>query len=110
MDFKMLGPGFAAEVTGVDPTRPIASAQADELRALLDRHELLVFRGATGLAPTMHVSFVNIFCSVWDERQDKSQTAYVSNVIGSFPMGRLLFHQDYAFTPWPHRVQSLYAE
>src|SRR5262249_16036744 len=36
--------------------------------------------------------------------------AYVSNVIGVFPTGRLLFHQDFAFTPWPHRVQSLYAE
>jgi taurine dioxygenase len=106
---SQLGPGYAAEVRGVDPAREIGDGTAKALRDLLDRHQLLVFRDAE-LDAGAQIRFIGIFCKVWDERQDKSSHSYVSNVVGNFPQGRLLFHQDYAFTAWPHRVQSLYAE
>jgi alpha-ketoglutarate-dependent taurine dioxygenase len=109
MQTKLLGPGFAVEVSGIDPSRPASDAQAAELRALLDEHELLVLR-APGLDADAHVAFMSLFGPVYDEYQDKSGLSYVSNVIGAFPNGRLLFHQDFAFTPYPHRVQSLYAQ
>ena len=35
MQTKMLGPGFAVEVTGIDPSRAASDAEAAELRALL---------------------------------------------------------------------------
>jgi taurine dioxygenase len=108
MQAKMLGPGFAVEVIGIDASRPISGAQGAELRSLLDQHELLVLR-CPGLETAAHVSFVGLFGPVYDEAQDDSGMSYVSNVIGVFPRGRLLFHQDFAFTPFPHRVQSLYA-
>jgi taurine dioxygenase len=109
MQTKMLGPGFAVEVTGIDPSRPVSASEAEKLRSLLDRHELLVLR-APELEPAAHVSFMGLFGPVYDEYRDNSGLSYVSNVVGAFPNGRLLFHQDFAFTPYPHRVQSLYAQ
>jgi taurine dioxygenase len=104
-----LGPGFAVEVTGIDPASPVSEADADQLRALLDQHGLLVLR-RPGLSAADHLRFVGLFGAIYDEARDESGMSYVSNVIGVFPTGRLLFHQDFAFTPYPHPVQSLYAE
>ncbi|MEJ5977002.1 TauD/TfdA family dioxygenase [Novosphingobium sp. PS1R-30] len=107
METKMLGPGFAVEVTGIDPRE--ATAGAAELRALLDAYGLLVLR-CPDLSADDHLAFVGLFGRIYDEARDKSGLSHVSNVFGSFPTGRLLFHQDFAFTPNPHPVQSLYAE
>lgn len=109
MEIQPLGPGFAVEVGGIDPARPISSSQADELRALLDAYGLLVLR-CPGLDPEAHLRFVGLFGPIFDEARDASGLSHVSNVIGKFPSGRLLFHQDFAFTQHPHPVQSLYAE
>jgi taurine dioxygenase len=104
-----LGPGFAVEVSGIDPSLPVSEADAVSLRALLDKHQLLVLR-CPGLDAAAHISFVGQFGPIYDEARDSSSYSLVSNVVGSFPNGRLLFHQDFAFTPSPHRVQSLYAQ
>jgi taurine dioxygenase len=109
MRATLLGPGFAAEISEVDPAGPWPEASAAQLRALLDEHGLLVLR-APGLSAADHVAFLKLFGPIFDEARDKSGMSHVSNVIGVFPNGRLLFHQDYAFTPSPHAVQSLYAE
>jgi taurine dioxygenase len=109
MQTRRLGPGFAVEVIGVDPSRTVCQAEAVALRALLDEHELLVFR-APLLDAKAHVEFMALFGPIYDEARDESGLSYVSNVVGTFPNGRLLFHQDFAFTPYPHRVQSLYGE
>lgn len=108
MRTKMLGPGFAVEVTEVDPRSP-TDAEAAELRALLDEQGLLVLR-CPDLNAADHLAFVGLFGRIYDEARDRSGLSHVSNVFGSFPTGRLLFHQDFAFTPHPHPVQSLYAE
>lgn len=109
MKTNTLGPGFAAEVTGVDPSSPLSDSDAEQLRSLLDEHGLLVLR-CPGLDAAAHLRFVSVFGPIYDEARDSSGLSHVSNVFGSFPTGRLLFHQDFAFTPHPHPVQSLYAE
>lgn len=109
MKANTLGPGFAAEVTGVDPSLPQSDADAEQLRSLLDEHGLLVLR-CPGLDAAAQLRFVGLFGSIYDEARDSSGLSHVSNVFGAFPTGRLLFHQDFAFTPIPHPVQSLYAE
>lgn len=109
MRTTMLGPGFAVEVTGIDPAFPVSDADAGQLRSLLDEHGLLVLRHP-GLDPADHLRFVGLFGPIYDEARDNSGLSHVSNVFGKFPTGRLLFHQDFAFTPHPHPVQSLYAE
>lgn len=109
MQTRMLGPGFAIEVGGVDARSPISDAAAGELRSLLDLHGLLVLR-CPGLEAAEHLRFIGLFGRIYDEARDSSGLSHVSNVFGRFPTGRLLFHQDFAFTPHPHPVQSLYAE
>lgn len=109
MQTRSLGPGFAVEVTGINPGRPVAEDEAAALRALLDAHELLVLR-APQLDAAAQVEFLALFGPIYDEGRDNSGLSYVSNVVGVFPNGRLLFHQDFAFTPYPHRVQSLYGQ
>lgn len=104
-----LGPGFAVEVTGIDPASAVSEPEAEQLRSLLDEHGLLVLR-CPGLSPADHLRFVGLFGPIYDEARDATGMSHVSNVIGVFPTGRLLFHQDFAFTPHPHPVQSLYAE
>lgn len=106
---QLLGPGFAVEVAGIDARSLLAEADAETLRALLDEHGLLVLR-AEGLTADEHLRFVGLFGRIYDEARNSSGLSHVSNVFGSFPTGRLLFHQDFAFTPHPHPVQSLYAE
>jgi taurine dioxygenase len=107
METKMVGPGFGMEVTGVEPSQPVAEAEARELRALLDEHGLLVLR-CPGLDAEAHARFLGVFGSVFNEVGNGQN--YVSNVIGEFPTGRLRFHQDYIGTPYPLEMQSLYAE
>jgi taurine dioxygenase len=109
MQTRMLGPGFAVEVIGVDASQTLSATDAEALRSLLDEHELIVLR-CPDLDIAAHLRFVEIFGPIYDEYRDNSGHSQVSNVVGNFPSGRLLFHQDFAFTPYPHRVQSLYAE
>lgn len=109
MRATIMGPGFAAEISDIDPTGPWPESAAAQLRALLDEHGLLVLR-APGLSAEDHLRFVRLFGPIFDEARDNSGMSLVSNVVGVFPTGRLLFHQDFAFTPHPHPVQSLYAE
>jgi taurine dioxygenase len=109
MHASVLGPGFAAEISEIDPADTLSTVDAAQLRTLLDEHGLLVLR-APDLSPADHVRFLRLFGEVFDEARDNSGLSHVSNVKGVFPTGRLLFHQDFAFTPHPHQVQSLYAE
>ena len=105
MRATMLGPGFAAEVSGVDPSSALSKDDAAQLRSLLDEHGLLVLR-SPGLDSAAHIRFVGLFGPIYDEARDSSGLSHVSNVFGSFPTGRLLFHQDFAFTPNPHPVTA----
>lgn len=53
-------PGFGAELSGVDISRPLADADTRAIRRAIDDHAVLVFRN-TGLDDAGHVAFSRIF-------------------------------------------------
>jgi alpha-ketoglutarate-dependent 2,4-dichlorophenoxyacetate dioxygenase len=56
LEAKAVGPSFAAEVTGVDFSRPLDSATVAEIVAAMDRYAVCVFRG-TALDDDSHIAF-----------------------------------------------------
>lgn len=102
---------FGAEVHGYEPTTEPDPDAAQALRSLLDVHKILLFRGAA-FGPAEQVALMGAFGQVIDEYQLGRKWMALSNVdpdSATFPSTRLLFHQDYVFTPWPYPVLSLYA-
>jgi taurine dioxygenase len=99
--------GIGAEVAGVDIRR--LPEQADELRGILDRHQLILLRGQT-LEPAEHIAFAGVFGTVADERQDGDRHALLTNTNEkAAPLNALEWHADYAFTPYQYTTISLYA-
>jgi len=56
LEAKAVGPSFAAEVTGVDFSRPLDSSAVAEIVAAMDRYAVCVFRG-TALNDDSHIAF-----------------------------------------------------
>jgi alpha-ketoglutarate-dependent 2,4-dichlorophenoxyacetate dioxygenase len=56
LEAKAVGPSFAAEVTGVDFSRPLDSSRVAEIVAAMDRYAVCVFR-ATALNDDSHIAF-----------------------------------------------------
>jgi alpha-ketoglutarate-dependent 2,4-dichlorophenoxyacetate dioxygenase len=56
LEAKAVGPSFAAEVTGVDFSRPLNSITVAEIVAAMDRYAVCVFRG-TALNDDSHIAF-----------------------------------------------------
>jgi alpha-ketoglutarate-dependent 2,4-dichlorophenoxyacetate dioxygenase len=54
--FKQVGPGFAAEVEGLDLTQPLSAHAAAQVHAGMDEHAVLVFRGQT-VSDEQHLEF-----------------------------------------------------
>jgi taurine dioxygenase len=96
-------PVAGVEVSGVDLRRPINESDAAELRALFDRHGLLVFREPSLDADSQR-RLVEAIGPV------REAAGYVSNVEadGYRPEYALLWHNDFAFTPHPLLGISLY--
>ncbi|XOT98504.1 taurine dioxygenase, partial [Alcaligenes pakistanensis] len=44
LDTRIMSPAIGVEVAGVDLTQPLEDTQVQELRSLLLKHQLLVFR------------------------------------------------------------------
>lgn len=65
IDVRPAGPRIGAEIHGVDLTRDVDEAIADELRAAFREHKVLVFRGQH-LDPARHVDAVSIFARPFD--------------------------------------------
>jgi len=113
MEVAPLSPALGAEVLGIDASCRPSAEQAGELRAALDEHGLLLFRGQQ-LDDAQHQAFVSTFGALNDLDVDdvgKPKTGYVSNsrddgILGS---GRILFHTDISCSPWPQPGTSLYA-
>ncbi len=113
MDIVTLPGSIGVEVEGVD-LRGMADFAAgwttshiDQLRRALEERHLLVVRGGV-LSGEEQVAFVARFGPLCVER---GLWGYVSNVRegGIVPEGPLLFHSDFAFTPFPVRAISLHA-
>jgi taurine dioxygenase len=109
LEARVLSPGFGAEIRGFDGSRPLSPHDEDELRRLLDEHQLLCFRGQPIDVETQ-LRLLRVFGPLCDERGNGRYYSHVSNVEpDGFPQGRQPFHQEYSFTPWPHWVVSLCA-
>jgi taurine dioxygenase len=103
---------FGAQVHGYEPSADLDTDTATALRGLLDEHKLLLFRGVP-FEPEQHVALMSAFGPVIDEHGMGQKWSAFSNVNQDSSTlartSRLLFHQDYVFTPWPYPAQSLYA-
>src|SRR5688572_20200562 len=96
IESTLLSPTIGVEIRGiVDPEHPSAE-EAAELRRLFDAHHLLLFRGEE-ITEAAQVALCRCVRDVVEPT-----TSWISNVeVGFHPEGRLLFHTDYAFSPWP---------
>jgi alpha-ketoglutarate-dependent taurine dioxygenase len=101
---RPLSDALGVELSGVDFTHPFDPPLIDELRALFERHHLLLVRGQD-LSDDDHLRVCRYLLTVLDP------VSYVSNVepFGFHPELPLMFHSDYTFTPWPLYGISLYA-
>ena len=105
--------GIGTEITGVDLhatgtlDAPWTREDVDRMRAEWDRRHLLIIPGEV-ISGEEQVAFVGRFGPLIAERR---AWAYVSNVRpdGIVRDGALLFHSDFAFTPWPVWGISLHA-
>jgi taurine dioxygenase len=119
METRRLGEDFGAEVVGCEFGRGIPDDTAAELRRLLDEYRLLVFRDAD-LDVDQHVAIMQAFGRPCAEGADGRPWSVLSNVEADTPgvfrrpsdndgfQSRLLFHQDYVWSPLPHTHLSLY--
>jgi alpha-ketoglutarate-dependent taurine dioxygenase len=95
-------------VNGLNLSAPVTPADAETLRALLNTHHLILFRGQA-LAGPEQVRTLETFGRVVDEGGDRSRFTLVSGAKDSLVKpGRLVFHTDNHFTRVPLDVLSLY--
>ncbi len=101
-----VGP-FAVEIH-LDLREPLSAPVLAELKALYDRHHLLVFRNQA-LSHDQQIAFVSNFGPPLLTRQDG--VGYISNQPGQGGLGggELAFHSDLAFSPEPFLGISLHA-
>jgi alpha-ketoglutarate-dependent taurine dioxygenase len=113
-----LTPAFGAEVTGLDSPRRLEPDQQRELRALLDRYGVLVFRDLElDREAQQYLAQVAIGD---DDLSDDSirvnaasqDSFYISNKIegAAAPYGVLLYHADGMWSEHPFHVISLWGE
>ncbi|MFJ7063332.1 TauD/TfdA dioxygenase family protein [Streptomyces microflavus] len=62
---RRVGPRIGAEVIGLDLTKPVDGATADQLRQAFREHKVLVFRNQH-LTPDQHVEAVRVFAEPFD--------------------------------------------
>ena len=106
---RSLSTAMGVEISGVDLCKPLAEGVQQQMRSLLDRHALLLFRDQV-LEPEDQRRVLSVFGPIGDERGDGKGYSYVSNVrpdgiLGDTP---LPFHADYDFRPYIPPVFSLY--
>lgn len=56
VDFRQVGPCFAAEVEGLDLREPLSANAAEQVHAAMDQHAVLVFRNQS-LTDAQHLAF-----------------------------------------------------
>jgi taurine dioxygenase len=100
---------FGVELSGVDLAGALDGV-AEELRVLLDTHSLLFVRDCSIDADAL-VRLGRVFGRVADDSRDGTFHTYISNTRedGHIKEGRLLFHSDFMFTPFPYRLIALHA-
>jgi taurine dioxygenase len=104
--FRPIGP-FAAEVD-IRITDDLSPDTIGEIRAIYDRHHVVVFRDQT-LSHEQQIRFIGHFGPVLRSAYDG--VGYISNQPGKGGLGNaeLAFHSDLAFNPEPFLAISLHA-
>ncbi|KIW85391.1 hypothetical protein Z517_00781 [Fonsecaea pedrosoi CBS 271.37] len=117
---KQLGPTFAAEVTGVDFSKPVEKDVFDEIRRAIVDYGVLVFRNA-GLDDARHVAFSALFGELDDikpyltlgrknrfpfdelfdvsNQEDDGQLVKIGSKRHHMGLGNSIFHVDSSFNP-----------
>jgi taurine dioxygenase len=115
---RPLSAALGAEVLGVDASRPVEQSVVTALRAALDEHGVLLFRGQR-LDPERHLAFSRRFGALQEVAQKQYQMQgnpeiyVIGNVeeggrpIGDPSVGRL-WHSDQSFLPHPAIGSLLY--
>ena len=99
------------EITGLDTSKPFTPDQAQAIRALFQRHKLIVVRRPE-LSGAEQVRLVETLAPLAREGDGTSDATYVSTRPNVYVTGRgaILMHADYNFTPHGQiQVISLYA-
>jgi len=111
-ELRPLHPLFAAEIIGLDLSRPCAAETIDALAAALGRHGILVFRDQSHLTPEQHVAFSRRFGVLEIHVQkkfllkDHPEILIVSNVVeNGVPLGLVdagrYWHSDLSYLAEP---------
>ncbi len=114
---ETLTPRIGVRVTGVDLSRPLMEDEWHEIEAAWNTRHALVFPDQAGLSTQDHVTLLERFGSVLEERIPGDKHSFVSNSDGKgtdemndgYREGELTAHMDYTYTPYPADVISLYA-
>lgn len=119
LHIRQIGPGFGAEVFGIDLSTPSTPSIKEQLNTLLSEHAVLVFRKQT-LSPPHFVSAAEIFGDIMDQQLKKY-------VLPDYPMvgvnstddlprknGRLQvrgenYHTDHSNERCPPKATTLHA-
>lgn len=124
MECRLIGPGFAAQITGLDLTQPVTPSDQALLNAWLDQFLVLVCSDQD-ISEADQIRFSSVFGTPsersrpQDQRVEQSPFAHliglVTNVresgkpIGSLPDGEMWFHHDGCFIDTPYRATVLRA-
>jgi taurine dioxygenase len=120
MEVRPLTDVLGAEVLRWSTAQTRSPQMAARLRSLLDQYHLLLFRG-TVLDVETQLVLMSAFGPPCAEGTDDRPWSIISNIDPDTPrvfrrssdtdgfQSRLLFHQDYVWSPWPHSHLSLYA-
>jgi len=127
---RQVGPCFAAEVEGVDMTKPVSPEQVDAIHAGMDRYAVLVYHGqhindeqqlaftrslgeiehaiGTGLRPAADQRLPTTFADV--SNLDKNNKVFARDDRPRlFGLGNRLWHSDSSFKVIPAKYSLLHA-
>lgn len=117
LQVKEISPGFGAEISGVEPTVPLADDVIAQLRKLFDDRGLLVFRDLDAdLRFQTYLSGLLIGESPLDDPATTLDSPAARRELlvsnreegGNAPIGRLLYHSDYMWRDDVFRLLSLF--
>lgn len=120
LETRLLGNGFAIEISGVDLGAPLDDAAVEEIRDLWMRNKVVVFRDQTIDDDTL-AAFTErlggLFVHVRDQfhAPDRPEIMYISNLkqegrnLGALGSGDLRWHTDQSYTARPVWGTLLYA-
>ena len=106
MRFRPLHEGFGAEVLDFDVQNSGSSAEIEALRAALDEHQLLLFRGGRRISPERQVEITGWFGPLADNGSGLCTVLHNENSDGG---AKLPFHADFSYTDAPIKGISLHA-